>query len=156
MMPGPLEVEMLSDAADLRRVRDLVGEWVAACGASEKMNADIVLALDEALTNVIRHGYENQPGQRICLRGACIQTPDHGRALEFVVRDWGRQVPLDSIRGRDLDLPRPGGLGVHIIRALMDQAEYSHATDGGMRLVMRKYFSSAISNPPAKDRDCHD
>ncbi len=146
MNPAPLDIEMRSDASDLRRVRELVRGWVARCGACEKMIADVVLALDEALTNVIRHGYDNQTGQRIVLHGECVQTLDRGRLLEFIVRDWGRQVPLENIRGRDLDEPRPGGLGVHIIRALMDQADYSHAQGGGMRLVMRKYFSPAGSS----------
>jgi serine/threonine-protein kinase RsbW len=46
-----------------------------------------------------------------------------------------------EICGRDLDDVRPGGLGVHLIRAMMSTADYSRAPGGGMLLVMRKYKS---------------
>ena len=46
---------------------------------------------------------------------------------------------------------RPGGLGVHIIRSVMDEVEYSCPLDGGMQLRMVKYFDTAKkSGKPAK------
>ena len=141
-LPAGRTIDLTSDPEHLCGVRDAVREWVGALGWNDVRVADVVLAVDEALTNVMRHGYDNRTDQPIQLILRTITDPARGDAVEIEIRDWGRQVPLDQIRGRDLDDLRPGGLGVHIIRNLMDYADYSHAAGGGMRLLMRKY------NPP--------
>lgn len=135
--PADRHLHLTSDARQLGPVRDSIREWVAAHGWNEMRVADVVLAADEALTNVIRHGYENEPGKPIEVWLRTMSGVDGG--IEIEIRDFGRQVPLDCICGRDLDEPRPGGLGVHLIRSLMDEAVYSHAEGGGMRLIMRKH-----------------
>jgi anti-sigma regulatory factor (Ser/Thr protein kinase) len=56
-----------------------------------------------------------------------------------VVRDYGRAVDPATIRGRDLSEVRPGGLGVHIIRSIMDEVCYEPAAGGGTRLNMLKW-----------------
>lgn len=140
-LPADRIIDLTSDPCELVSVRDAVRDWIAGLGWSEVRVADVVLAVDEALTNVMRHGYENRTDQPIHLSMRTITDPVRGVAVEVEIRDWGRQVPLDEIRGRDLDDLRPGGLGVHIIRNLMDYAEYSHAAGGGMRLLMRKFSS---------------
>lgn len=142
-----LKMRFNSDSTELPRVRDQVRAWVAQRRWSTDQVADIVLAVDEALTNVIRHGYEGRPGQPIEVDCRTLRDARHGDGMEIVIRDWGRQVPLDKICGRDLDDLRPGGLGVHLIRNLMDFCEYSHAEGGGMRLVMRVF-----RRPPAAGR----
>ncbi len=134
-----LNLVATSDVAELPTVRDAIRSWTAQHGWAEGQTADIVLAVDEALSNVIRHGYDGQPGHRIEITGRVLRGTAHGDGIEIRIRDFGKQVPLERICGRDLDDLRPGGLGVHIIRSLTDSAEYSHAPGGGMQLVMRKY-----------------
>ena len=56
--------------------------------------------------------------------------------MEIIVRDFGPQVDPASIHSRDLDDVRPGGLGVHIIRSIMRDVDYSCPPDGGMQLRM--------------------
>jgi anti-sigma regulatory factor (Ser/Thr protein kinase) len=138
-LPAGQTIDLTSDPCQLSVVRESVRTWISALGWGELRIADVVLAVDEALTNVMRHGYENQTDRPIRLFMRTVNDPARGVAVEIEIRDWGRQVPLDQIRGRDLDDLRPGGLGVHIIRNLMDYADYSHAEGGGMRLLMRKY-----------------
>jgi len=147
MSPRDLQLELTSDPSELARVRELLGDWCQADGWDEQRRADIVLALDEALTNVIRHGYEGRPGQRIDVTVQHVRDAVRGEGLEITVRDYGRQVPIQSICGRDLRDLQPGGLGVHIIHGVMDSAEYTHAPGGGMRLVMRKYRGGAAGRP---------
>ena len=138
-MPAARTIDLTSDPGNLASVRDLVREWLGGLGWTELRIADVVLAVDEALTNVMRHGYENRIDRPIQITIRHLTDAVRGSAVEIEIRDWGRQVPLDQICGRDLDDLRPGGLGVHIIRNLMDFAEYSHAAGGGMRLLMRKF-----------------
>jgi anti-sigma regulatory factor (Ser/Thr protein kinase) len=137
-----LDLEVLSDVAELPGVRDAIRVWTRAHGWDEVQVADIVLAVDEALSNVIRHGYGGKPGHKIELNARSLRDTPDGPGIEVRIRDYGKQVPPDRIRGRDLDDIKPGGLGVHIIRSLMASAEYSQAEGGGMQLIMRKYQRS--------------
>lgn len=134
-----LTLALTSDVRELPAVRDRLRGFARGLGWNEHDVADIVLAADEALTNVIRHGYESQPAHEIHLHARRTQDAARGEGLEIVIRDRARQVPLDKICGRDLDDIRPGGLGVHLIRSLMNEAHYSHREGGGMELVMRKF-----------------
>jgi anti-sigma regulatory factor (Ser/Thr protein kinase) len=147
MSGSPIELSVPSDAKELPNVRDAVRGWTTAQGWDEHDIADLVLAVDEALTNVIRHGYGGAAGKPIELSLREVRDGAGRAGVEIVVRDYGRQVPLDRICGRDLDDLRPGGLGVHIIRNVMESAEYSHAKGGGMRLVMRKFPRPAPGAP---------
>lgn len=134
-----LELELASDPARLPEVRERVRAWVLARGWPEARAAEIVLALDEALTNVIRHGYGGCPTGRILVCVGPVDDACEGPGLEIRVRDFGRQVDPEAICGRDLEDVRPGGLGVHIIRSMTSSARYERAPGGGMLLVMRKY-----------------
>ena len=140
---GVLDLEVTSDPSMLPQVREAVRAWTSQHGWAEDQTADIALAVDEALSNVIRHGYDGQPGQRIEFKMRTLNDPARGPGIEIRIRDYGKQVPLDKIRGRDLSDLRPGGLGVHIIRSVMATVEYTHAEGGGMQLVMRKYQEPA-------------
>jgi anti-sigma regulatory factor (Ser/Thr protein kinase) len=136
---GTLELELRSDPEILPAVRQQFRHWAQPHGWTEGQIADMVLAVDEALTNVIRHGYGGEAGHTIFVCIQALEDPARGPGLEVRIRDHGKQVDPDTIRGRDLEDMRPGGLGVHIIQSVMDSAEYSCVPGGGMQLVMRKY-----------------
>ena len=151
-VPGELDLELTSELTRLADVREQVRTWLAADGWDVACVAEITLAVDEALTNVIRHGYASEPGHRILLRMSVIADAQRGDGLEVVIRDYGKQVDPAAIHGRALDDYRPGGLGVHIMRGMMDAVEYSRAPGGGMQLVMQKYKRrSAAPDGPCAD-----
>ena len=139
-----LHLEIESDPNALPNVREQLEAWATARGWTDEQTGEVILAVDEALCNVIRHGYDSQGAHKILLTARNIQEPQHGQGLEIRIRDFGKQIDPAKIRGRDLDKIRPGGLGVHIIRAMMSSAEYSRAAGGGMLLVMRKYKSHVV------------
>lgn len=105
----------------------------------------VTLALEEAMTNVIRHGYGGPCQRPIIVRFTRRSDSGIGGELEIVVRDYGRQVDPESIKSRDLNEVRPGGLGVHLIQSMMDQVEYSCPADGGMQLRMVKRITPSES-----------
>lgn len=126
-----------SDPGDLPQVRALVQRVADSAGFNEEEIGRLILAVDEAIANVIKHGYDGREDQPVEVFARCIQEQGvPGIALE--VRDFGKQVPPEKITGRDLKNVRPGGLGVHIIRTVMDRVKYSAAQGGGMRLEMVK------------------
>lgn len=94
----------------------------------------IVLAVDEACANVIRHAYgENDEGEII------LRILDDADTLVFRLIDYSSPVDPRNIKGRDLDDIRPGGLGVHLIKEIMDQVRFMDPPPGaGNQLEMRK------------------
>lgn len=117
-------------------IRDSVRTWAQRCGASSHRADRIGLAVDEAVANIIRHAYENDPEGRIRLQ--CSVTESVRRTqLHITIEDDGKQVPLNEIASRALDDIRPGGLGVHLIHQIMDEVRFMHRPGGGTSLLMR-------------------
>ncbi len=148
--PPHIRVEMLSCPRFLAGAREMVASLSRRLGFDEIAACQIALAVDEALANVIRHGYERREDQPIWmsiwqLDGAPPATPasqptpaGSGEGLVIVIEDQGRQTEPEAIKGRDLEDIRPGGLGVHIIREVMDEVVYEKRNGGGMRLTLVK------------------
>ena len=138
-----IEIRICANPAYLSVARSAIRKAATIAGLSEEDVDGVTLALDEALANVIQHSYGGPCGEPIIVRLTKLPPDAHkGEALEIVVRDFGKQVDPATIRSRDLDDIRPGGLGVHIIQSVMDEVEYSCPLDGGMYLRMTKYLSS--------------
>lgn len=130
-------------AGELRAVREAVRREALAAGCSDECAGDIVLAVDEACQNVIRHAYAGRDDGEIVL-----EIEREGGELVVSVRDFGPPVDPSRVRPRDLDDLRPGGLGTHLIREVMDCADFEPAPpDGGNLLRMRKRIS------PSRDRE---
>ncbi len=109
-------------------------------GMDENRGEAIVLAVVEALTNVIRHSYGGPCDRPVDFMINRYRNPKDGReGLEVIIQDYGPKVDLSRICSRDLDDIRPGGLGVHIIQSTMDEIEYSHGETGGLKLRIVKY-----------------
>ena len=106
-----LDLELASDPKELPRAREHIRAWLGENGWSEEQLADVVLAVDEALTNVIRHGYEGQPGNPVELSACTFIDPDHGAGIQIALSRLRKAVPLQSICSRDLDDLRPAGSG---------------------------------------------
>ena len=139
MMPASLHLKIVSDSATLCEVRRQVEAYGQSIGYDESCVAGIMLAMDEALTNIIRHAYQGQSDQPIE-----ISLSAQDGLLRIVIRDYGRVVPHEKIRSRDLTDIRPGGLGVHIMKTCMDTVTYATPEGGGTCLTMTKTL------PPAK------
>lgn len=127
----------------LSGARELVTATARRLGFDETVGCQIALAVDEALANVIRHGYGSQPDRPIWVSiwplGSSV---DDAAGMRIMIEDEAAQVEPDQIKGRDLEDIRPGGLGVHIIRKVMDHACYEKREGGGMRLVMEKRLTT--------------
>ena len=133
-----LEDNKLVDEAAVGRT---VGEKIAlAIGFSAEKAAMIMLTIDEALANVIQHGYDGQKGRPIdvLIERVC---PEGRVGIRVLIRDRAKQVDPASIKSRDLEDVRPGGLGVHLINSLMDEVVH-RPTGQGMELEMVKYLTS--------------
>lgn len=114
-----------------------MSEIATAVGFDEKEVADIILAVDEALANVIRHGYGGPCEEPIDIRVERSGL-DGVEAISVSIRDFGKQFDPEVIAGRPLEKVRRGGLGIHIMKSVMDRVSYASADGGGMILNMIK------------------
>lgn len=148
--PGTIRLELTSSTKCLPVVRGAVERMAALEGFDGDDTHELTLAIDEALANVIKHGYESRDDQPIELTLSTVRSSRGVPGLSIVVRDYGRQVDPSLIRGRDLNEVRPGGLGVHIIQTVMDEVEYSCPSGGGMQLRMVKFVGPRDPEPAAQ------
>lgn len=140
-----VQLALTSDTEELAKVRPVVSRAAVQIGFDEHTVGQIALAIDEALANVIRHGYGNQQGQPIDVTIEQVQW-DARPALQVIICDCGRQVDPETITGRDLNEVRPGGLGTHIIRTIMTEVQYECRQPSGMKIRMVKVLPEAGEN----------
>jgi anti-sigma regulatory factor (Ser/Thr protein kinase) len=127
----PARVEALS------RCTEFVVALAVQAGFAPARLCEIELVVEEVVTNICRHGYDDQPGQ-VELR--CRPVDGQGLLLEFV--DYGRpfdifaQAPPDLTA--DLDQREPGGLGLLLIRSMADEVSYNREGNRNiLRLIVR-------------------
>ena len=120
----------------LAQVRHFVTSAAAVLPCDEEIIDDIILATDEAVTNIIVHGYEEKEGD-ICV--TVCQEPD---ACVVILADNAPAYNPNDAPHPDINAPlsaRPlGGLGVHLIRHLMDELRYQQKSDGSNELILVK------------------
>ena len=119
----------------LKLIRNAVREASEFCGFSKTDVNDIILAVDEACQNVIRHAYGGESDEDISIE--LRQRPD---AMVIFIRDFADPVDVSKVKPRDLDDIRPGGLSTHLIQEVMDHVDFlPPPIDGGnlLRLVKK-------------------
>ena len=121
----------------LDEIRDFVGEIARAGGFSDKDVYNIQLATDEAASNVIEHAYESHPDGVLEL--SCGMKGD---TLTIVLVDRGEsfdpsEIPLPDLKA-DLSDRKIGGLGIFLMRKLMDEVHYEPKPDKSNVLTMTK------------------
>lgn len=131
------DIRICSHPSELAEVRRRVESQAKAAGFTDTEINEIALAVDEALANVIRHGYGGPCDDPIDIHIERRGAPDSD-TIHVAIRDFGKQVDPARIVGRALEDIKPGGLGVHIIRTVMDEVTYAPADGGGMLLAMTK------------------
>ncbi len=120
--------------SELSDIRKNIADVCQQLGFSQRDSDQIVLAIDEACTNIIRYAYQG------CSDGVIeIQVYSEADQAVFRLLDQAKQVPKDCIKEKPSELCQPGGLGVMLMRKIMDSVEFVHTKDcQGNILEMRK------------------
>ncbi|MHC8442058.1 MAG: SpoIIE family protein phosphatase [Candidatus Eutrophobiaceae bacterium] len=126
-------------AANLELIRNVVCMALAQTKCPKETTQQIALAVNEACMNIIEHAYsEAGAGGAINL-----QMSDNSGAVMFLLEDTAPLVNLTAIHSRSLEDIRPGGLGVHFIKELMDDCLWGHRRErNGNFLWMRKNYAA--------------
>src|SRR5215213_6302352 len=129
------KVEFSSHTGNLALMRKFVRAFLEGYPLSEKERTLMVLGVDEACTNIIRHAYHLRDDQPIAL--SLEGKPD---CVCMRLRDYGKQKDPEKMQGRAHDLIKPGGLGLHLIRSAFDRVDYI-LKRRGTELVLTKKLS---------------
>jgi serine/threonine-protein kinase RsbW len=113
------KIEFSSHTGNLVLMRDQVRKFLDAYPLSQKQRMLMVLGVDEACTNIIRHAYELRDDQLIVLSMEGLRT-----CVRMRLRDYGKKTPFHQMRGRAHDAVKPGGLGLHLMRDAFDEIDY--------------------------------
>ena len=126
-------VEFSSHTANLALMRNCVRKFLKGYPFSERERLLMVLGVDEACTNVIRHAYRLRDDQVISLRMEGLR-----KCVRMRLRDYGEKVVLHKMKGRSHELVKPGGLGLHLIRYAFDEVSYVHKRRGTELVLTKK------------------
>ena len=132
------EIEFCSHAGNLSLVRRFVRAFLTEQGCGDNLMDLMVLGIDEACTNVIRYAYGNATDQLIRLKLECAD-----RVVRCRLRDYGHAADPAQMNGRALEVVRPGGLGLHLIRQAFDNAYYLRRPKGTELVLVKSLVCSA-------------
>jgi serine/threonine-protein kinase RsbW len=133
---------ILSRTDKLSEVREFVDAAARTFGFSEEDIAHIILAVDEACTNIIKHAYQYQKDKEIE-----ISIFRSTQSFEIRIYDSGKAFNPSLIHPPDLKEQlghkRRGGLGVYLMKRLMDKVEYNFNPGKRNEVRLIKYRSNA-------------
>ena len=129
-----MKLTIQSRTENLRQVREFISDAARAAGFVNESVEKIALAVDEACTNIIKHSYQFAPEGDIE-----IQISKRNSSFEIVISDHGKSFDPEAVQVPDMKeyikKYRRGGLGMYLMRSLMDVVEYS--TDPGEKNTVR-------------------
>lgn len=136
-----MRIAISSEPRLLHILRGVVRWRAQQSGFSSSDENCLVMAIDEAAANVIRHTYDSRPDGRLAL-----EIKNYPDRVEFILEDSGPKVCVETIRPRALDDIRPGGLGTFFINSFMDRSFYDRDYAEGNRLKMIKYLPRRVTS----------
>ncbi len=121
---------------DLGQIRLYVRDTVVARGCELAAMDELIVAVNEAVANIIRHSYQNEPGE-IKVTVVCRRD-----VIEVMLLYDGPGFDPTTVPSPDTTLPlaeRPfGGMGVHMMRTFCDELSYRRDSRGGNELILLK------------------
>ncbi len=139
MHDGSITIRIAPEVREIERLNRVVRQFGELHEVPGRTLYSVNLALDELVSNVVLYGYEPNPpeGEQIT-----IHLEIRGADLYASVEDGGREfdpatAPIPDL-GKPLEERQVGGLGIHLVRSLMDKMEYKrHATKNLLTLRKR-------------------
>lgn len=137
-MATDLQIELRSEPRLLRAVRGMVRAYIASYGFDADRQDEVVLAVDEACANALRHSYQGDPSGIVRLR-----FDAEADWVQIELSDDGVPCPQEKTRPRVQDTAPniedlvPGGLGIGLIHEVFDEVAFAPGADRGNRVTMR-------------------
>ncbi|MCR4860210.1 MAG: ATP-binding protein [Bacteroidales bacterium] len=131
------EIVLHNDIREIPELTAFIGELAREASLNDALAMTVNLALEEAVANVMQYAYPKGTSGLVEVRAALA-----GRLLRFVISDSG--VPFDPTKRPDADITqgveeRPiGGLGIFLVRRLMDSVSYARESGKNELTLIKK------------------
>jgi len=130
------DLSVKASLENLQEIRSYIDKVGASLGICESALEDLRLAVDEAVTNVVIHGYGDLEGN------VDIHMEANGDSVIITIRDRAKNFDPSHVGVPRLDTAlkdRPlGGMGIFLIRKMTDEAEFKPLPGGGNEIRMVK------------------
>lgn len=135
------ELKVTSSTENLSVIRKFVRSKTKDYGLSKDDVEKIILAVDEASSNIMRHAYHLRPDGEIVVR-----LSFSGDSCEIILTDFGTGFNPEVVPKPDMKeyfkKKRVGGLGMHLMKLLMDDVDYRSVAGEYNRLKLIKKLSN--------------
>lgn len=119
------KIRFPAKAERLCGVRALVRKTAQVAGCCQELSEKLATAVNEACMNVIQHAYrDNEPGEIV------LEMLNNENRVCFRLVDYADPIDLASVKPRDLNDIKPGGLGTFFIDEIMDECARGHLEEG--------------------------
>lgn len=136
------ELTVKSKTENLSQIRDFVSNAALIAGFDQSTADKIILAVDEACTNIIKHAYKYYPDGNIIVK---IKISGSTFVVEIV--DHGNAFKPDAVTTPDIEQyykqHRVGGLGMYLMKTLMDDVKYNSIPGKYNKVKLSKKIISA-------------
>ena len=134
------EITVTNETSNLARVRDFVSDLMCEVGVKKEDENRIILAVDEAVSNIIEHAYENTLEGEIKVKVVAGQGQ-----FTVTISDTGKQFDPEIIADPDLEehikLGKKRGLGLFLMRQVMDEVNFHYREGSENVLTLVKYLN---------------
>jgi serine/threonine-protein kinase RsbW len=136
------ELRVKSKTENLSVIRDFVSEKALDAGLPMGTVENIMLAVDEACTNIIKHAYKSSPEGKIILnidydeKKFTITIIDYGKSFE------PNSVPLPNLQKYYRE-HKVGGLGIYLMKSLMDDVKYTSVPGKYNQVLLSKNINGS-------------
>jgi phosphoserine phosphatase RsbU/P len=140
-MSDILEIKLNNRLSELDRFSQTLSEFGQRHGLTSKVMHDLNLAMEEILTNIISYGYTDERDHEITVR-LSAQLGE----VSVEIEDDGQ--PFNPLEAPEPDITKPleerkiGGLGIHLVRKLMDGVEYKRQGERNLLAIKKKTLKS--------------
>jgi anti-sigma regulatory factor (Ser/Thr protein kinase) len=128
-----------NNLSEIERLSKAVAEFGEKNNLSSEVIYDVRLALEEVVSNIINYGFEDNYEHQIS-----IEMNLQGETLTMKIKDDGKPFNPLEVKSTNLDKPfderEIGGMGIHIVRKLMDKILYKRE-EGNNVLQLTKYLA---------------
>lgn len=132
MHDGTITILCKNDLSDVERLQHTVSQFADLHGIGKRFQHAFNLAIDEIVTNIIRHGYDTSEVRQIK-----VEVELRGKEVTARIEDDGREFspvahpPVDC--SKPMEERQLGGLGIHLVRSLVTRMEYQR--EGGKNVL---------------------
>lgn len=136
------QIIVKSKTENLSDIRDFVKRTAEEAGIIQDLIDKIMLAVDEACTNIIKHAYKSNPDGEIN-----ISISYSNKKFTVKIKDYGTSFEANSIPEPDLQKyyreKRVGGLGMYLMKTLMDEVKYVSIPGKYNQVLLSKNINAA-------------